>query len=56
MLRDDGGEVLNHGRPDDVLVIPQLALVRELPDGSRAVRTKKVCSDFAIVNALGPGH
>jgi hypothetical protein len=56
LLRDEGGDVPNHERPADVLVIPQLALARELPDGSRAFRTEKVCFDFAIVNALGPGH
>ena len=43
-------------RPADVLVIPSLALARELPDGSRAVRTERVCFDFAVVNALGPDH
>ena len=43
-------------RPADVLVIPHLALARELPDGSRAVRSERVCFDFAVVNALGPSH
>jgi len=43
-------------RPADVLVIPHLALARSLPDGSRAIRTERVCFDFAVVNALGPGH
>ena len=43
-------------RPADVLVIPHLALATHLPDGSRAVRAEKVCFDFAVINALGPGH
>ena len=38
------------------MVIPHLALARQLPDGSRAVRTERVCLDFAVVNALGPDH
>ena len=33
-----------------------LAFARQLPDGSRAVRAERVCLDFAVVNALGPGH
>jgi len=43
-------------RPADVLIVPQLALAMLLPDGSRRVTTEKVCLDFAVVNALGPGH
>ena len=43
-------------RPADVLVIPHLALARQLPNGRRAIRTEKVCFDFAIINALGQGH
>ncbi len=43
-------------RPADVLCIPALTLARALPDGSRAVRTEPVCLDFAVINALGPGH
>lgn len=43
-------------RPADVLVIPHVALARALPDGSRALRTERVCFDFAVVNALGPGR
>ena len=43
-------------RPADVLVVPQLALATLLPDGSRRVTTEKVCLDFAVINALGPGH
>ena len=50
------GEIASMERPADILVIPNLALAQELPDGSRAVRTEKVCFDFAIVNALGPSH
>ena len=46
----------NRERPADVLVIPSLALAQQLPDRSRAVRTERVCFDFAVVNALGPGH
>ena len=43
-------------RPADILVVPQLALARELPDGSRRVTTERICFDFAVVNALGPGQ
>ena len=43
-------------RPADVLCLPALTLSRRLPDGARAVRTEPVCFDFAIINALGPGH
>lgn len=43
-------------RPADVLVIPHLAFARQLPDGSRAVPAERVCLDFAVVKALGPGH
>ena len=40
----------------DILVIPSLALAQEHPDGSRAVRTERICFDFAVVNVLGPSH
>ena len=40
----------------DVLVIPHLTSARRLPDGSRAIRTERVCLDFTVVNALGQGH
>ncbi len=43
-------------RPADVLCIPALTLARILPNGSRAIRTEPVCLDFAVINALGPGH
>ena len=43
-------------RPADVLCIPALALARQLPDGSRAIRAEPVCFDFAVINALGPDH
>ena len=43
-------------RSADVLCIPALALARALPDGSRAVRTERVCFDFGVINALGPDH
>ena len=43
-------------RPADVLCIPALTLARELPDGSRAVRTERVCFDFGNINGLGQGH
>ena len=42
--------------PADGLVVPHLVLARQLPDGSRAIRTEKVCFDFAVINALGQGH
>ena len=48
--------MLNSERPADILVIPHLALARQLPDGSRAVRAERVCFDFAVVNALGQSH
>ena len=43
-------------RPADVLCVPALFLARRLPDGSRSVRTERVCLDFAVINALGQGH
>ena len=43
-------------RPTDVLLLPALTLSLGLPDGARAVRAEPVCFDFAIINALGPGH
>ena len=55
LLREDATATSGE-RPADLLVIPQLALARALPDGSRAVRTERVCFDFAVVNALGPSH
>ena len=43
-------------RPADVLCVPALALARQLPDGSRAIRAEPVCFDFAVINAIGPDH
>ena len=43
-------------RPADVLVCSGNVLVQSLPDGSRPVGPNKVALDFAIINALGPGH
>ena len=51
----DHSEADRH-RPADVLVMPHLALARVLPDGSCAVRTERVCLDFAVINALGSTH
>ena len=36
--------------------MPNIALARFLPDGSRSIRTERVCLDIAVVNALGQGH
>ena len=52
----EGGQSVDAHRPADVLVMPHLALARVLPDGSRAVRSERVCFDFAVVNALGSSH
>ena len=55
LLRNRDGEITRE-RPADILVIPNLALATELPDGGRAVRTERICFDFAVINALGPDH
>ena len=49
-------DVSNGERPADILILPNIALARRLPDGSRAVCTERICVDFAIINALGAGH
>ena len=56
LMADTNAEQPSQERPADILIIPSLALARELPDGSRAVRTERVCLDFAVVNALGSNH
>ena len=56
LLRDEAANANSMERPADVLVLPSLALARQLPNGSRAVRTERICFDFAVVNALGPDH
>ncbi|CAE8614264.1 unnamed protein product [Polarella glacialis] len=43
-------------RPADVLVCSGSVLVQSLPDGSRPVGPNSVALDFAVINALGPGH
>jgi ribosomal protein S9 len=43
-------------RPADVLVCSGAALVPRLPDGSCALGPTRVALDFAVINALGPGH
>lgn len=43
-------------RPADVLVCAGAALIPRLPDGSRALGPTRVALDFAVINALGPGH
>ena len=40
--------------PADVLVIPNLAFAKTLPDESRAIKAKRVCLDVAVINVLGP--
>ena len=55
LLRDILGPLDAH-RQADVLCIPALSLARRLPDGSRSIRTERVCFDFAIINASGADH
>ena len=55
-MADTNAEQPSQERPADILIIPSLALARELPDGSRAVCTERICLDFEVVNALGSNH
>jgi hypothetical protein len=55
-LLASGSQANSRERPADVLVIPHIALARQLPDGSRAIRAERVCFDFAVINALGANH